>query len=59
MYLPKPERVYKKWPSQHLYLKINSGFHARKNPKQQYLIVATFSDASFSKTRIYVYDHAA
>ena len=23
-----------KWPSQHLYQKINSGFHARKNPKQ-------------------------
>ena len=30
MYLPK----LAKWPSQHLYLKINSGFHARKNPKQ-------------------------
>ena len=28
-----------KWPSQHLYLKINSGFHARKSPKQQYLKV--------------------
>ena len=37
MYLPKPG----KWPSQHLYLKINSGFHARKNPKQQYLKVVT------------------
>ena len=44
---------------QHLYLKINSGFHARKNPKQQYLKVITFSDASFSKKHIYVYDHAA
>ena len=32
MYLPKPG----KWP-QHLYLKITSGFYARKNPKQQYL----------------------
>ena len=31
-YLPNPE----KWLSQH-YLKINRGFHARKNPKQQYL----------------------
>ena len=30
MYLAK----FAKWPSQHLYLKINSGFHARKNPKQ-------------------------
>ena len=37
MYLPKPV----KWPSQHLYLQINSGFHARKNPKQQYLKVIT------------------
>ena len=37
MYLPKPV----KWPSQHLYLQINSGFHARKNPKQQYLKVVT------------------
>ena len=27
MYLLKPRN----WPSQHLYLKINSGFHARKN----------------------------
>ena len=60
MNLPKPW----KWPSQHLYLKINSGFHARKNPdleasKQQYLKVVTFSDASFSKKHIYVFDHAA
>ena len=54
-YLPK----HGKWPSQHLYLKINSGFHARKNPKQQYLKVNTFSDPSFNKKRIYVYDHAA
>ena len=37
----------------------NSGFHARKNPKQQYLKVVTLSDPSFSKKRIYVYDHAA
>ena len=49
MYLPKPG----KWP-QHLYLKIASGFYARKNPKQQYLKVVTFSDASFSKKHIYV-----
>ena len=59
MYLPKPG----KWPSQHLYLKISigkyNGFHARKNPKQQYLKVVTFSDASYSKTCIYVYDHTA
>ena len=40
MYLPKPK---------------NSGFHARKNPKQHYLKVVT--DASFSKKCIYVYDH--
>ena len=31
------------------YLKINSGLHARKNPKQQYLKVVTFSDPSSSK----------
>ena len=37
MYLPKPG----KWPSQNLYLKKNGGFHARKNPKQQYLEVVT------------------
>ena len=32
-YLPKPG----KWPSHslYLYLKINGGLHARKNPKQQ------------------------
>ena len=30
-------------------LKINSGFHARKNPKERYLKVVTFSDASFRK----------
>ena len=45
------------------YLKINrnSGFHlhARKNPKQQHLKVVTFSDPSFSKKHIYVYNHAA
>ena len=34
----------------------NSGFHARKNPQQQYLEVVTFSDPSFSKGRIYVYE---
>ena len=55
MYLPK----HGKWPSQHLYLKINSGFHARKNPKQQYLKVVAFSDPLFPKKHIYVYDHAA
>ena len=37
MYLSKPG----KWPSKHLYLKINSGFPARKNAKQQYLNVVT------------------
>ena len=37
MYIPKPG----KWPSQHLYLEINSGFDTRKNPKQQYLKVVT------------------
>ena len=35
------------------------GFHARRNPKQQYLKVVTFSDPSFSKKLIYVYDHEA
>ena len=35
--IPKPGE----WPSQHLYLKINSEFHARKSPKQQYLKVVT------------------
>ena len=44
---------------QHLYLQINSGIHARKNPKQQYLKVVTFSDASFNKRHIYVCDHVA
>ena len=39
-------------------LKINSGFHARKNPKEQYLKVVMFSDASFSKKHIYVYDRS-
>ena len=34
-YLLKPG----KWLSQYLYLKIISGFHARKNPKQKYLKV--------------------
>ena len=48
-----------KWRSQHLYLKINSEFHSRKNPKQQYLKVVTLSDPSFSKRRFYFYDHAA
>ena len=37
----------------------NSGFHARKNPKQQYLKVVAFSDPLFPKKHIYVYDHAA
>ena len=32
-----------------IYLKINNGFHARKNPKQQYLEVITFNDPSFSR----------
>ena len=57
--LPKTE----KWPSRsiyHVYIwKINGGFHARKNPKQHYLKVVTFSDTSFSKKHFYVYDHAA
>ena len=34
-----------KWPLPHLYLKISSGFYARKIPKQQYLKLVTFSDA--------------
>ena len=38
---------------QHLYLKINSEIHARKNPKQQYLKVVTFSDALFSKKHMF------
>ena len=48
-----------KWPSQHLYLKIYNGLHVRKNSKQQYLKVVTFSDLSFSKKCNYVYGHAA
>ena len=35
-------------------LKINSGFHARKNPKQHYLKVVTFSDLSFTKKRAHL-----
>ena len=55
-----------------VYPNLESGYHSigalylkmlvsmiRKNPKQQYLKVATFSDASFSKMCIYVYDYAA
>ena len=30
----------------YIYLKINSGIHARKNPKQRYLKVVTFSKMS-------------
>ena len=41
------------------HLKINSGFNATKNPKQQYLKVVTPSDPSFNKKSIYVYNHAA
>ena len=54
MYLPRPG----KWPSQYLYLKINNGVPARKNPKEQYLKDVTSNDASFSKKGINVYDHA-
>ena len=43
----------------HSTYKINSGFHARKNLKQQYLKIVTFSDPSFSKKSVYVYDHAS
>ena len=53
MDIPKP----RKWPSKY-HQKINSGFHARKNAKQQYLKVVTFRDFQFSKKRIYVYNHA-
>ena len=35
------------------------GFHARKNPMQQYLKIVTFSDASFSKRCIYICDYVA
>ena len=47
MYLPKPG----KWPSQHLYLKINSGFDTRKNPKQQYLKVVTSLSVMLHSTK--------
>ena len=33
--------------------------YTRQNPKQQHLKVLTFSDPSFNKKRIYVYDHEA
>ena len=36
-----------------------SGFHARKNPKQEYHKVVTFSNDSSSKKSNYVYDLAA
>ena len=39
--------------------KKNSGFHSRKNREQQYPKVVTFSDPSFRKKCIYVYDYAA
>ena len=48
MYLPKPV----KWPSQHLYLQINSGFLARKNPKQQYLKVITSRSVMLHSAKI-------
>ena len=54
MYLPRPG----KWPSQYLYLKINNGVPARKNPREQDLKDVTSNDASFSKKGINVYDHA-
>ena len=31
MYLPKPGN----WPSQHLYLKINTGYNASENPSEE------------------------
>ena len=50
MYLLK----HRKWPSQHLYLKINSGFHARKNPKKQYLKVLSRVKWSFIQQKIHL-----
>ena len=35
---------------------ISNGFHARENPKEQYLKVDTFGDASLCKKRIYACD---
>ena len=54
--------IYQNMESDHhiiYFWKKNSGFYARKNPKQQYLKVVKFSDPSLSKKRIYVYNHAA
>ena len=44
--------------SLYIWKKIPSGFHTRKNSRQQYLKVVTFSDPSFSKECIYVNNHA-
>ena len=43
-----------------IYLKVNSGFHTRKNPNQQYLKVVTSSSVMLhsAKTAL-IYNHAA
>ena len=55
--------IYKKhvkWPSQNLAISPENKYKiARKNSKQQYLNELTFRNLSFSKKRIYVYNHAA
>ena len=43
----------------YIWKQIPSGLHARKNPEQECVRVVTFSDPSFNKKCIYVYDHAA
>ena len=37
LYWPKPVI----WPSQHLYLKINTGYYARKNPSEEAISVGS------------------
>ena len=57
----KVEEIFTKtWKvavTESVYLKLNRGFHARKNLKEHYPKVVTFSDASFIKKGIYVYDY--
>ena len=42
-----------KWLSQH-YLKINSGFNTRKNPKQQYLSESSHVQRCFIQQKAYL-----
>ena len=58
IYVPKPGKL----PSQHLYLEINSGFHARKNPHQQYQKIVTSRSLMLHSAKsalVFSYNYAA